>query len=127
MPPQKVNDVQLVTRLAEVFRTHGYEGASLSLISQRTGLQRASLYHRFPEGKLQMAEAVLDWVDERFIGHVLAPLSEAGEPSQRVAETAKRLDGYFDGGRNSCLLDVLSLGDATEALRAHVQLSLIHI
>jgi AcrR family transcriptional regulator len=121
MPPQKVNDAQLIARLAEVFRTHGYEGASLSIISQRTGLQRASLYHRFPEGKQQMAEAVLDWVDEQFVGHVLSPLSEPGERSRRVAETARRMNAFFDGGRNSCLLDVLSLGAATESLRAHVQ------
>ena len=34
--------------LAEVFREHGYEGASLSLISKATGLGKGSLYHFFP-------------------------------------------------------------------------------
>ena len=46
--------------LAEVFREHGFEGASLSLISERTGLGKGSLYHFFPGGKEEMAAAVLD-------------------------------------------------------------------
>jgi AcrR family transcriptional regulator len=41
--------------LAEVFREHGYEDASLSLLSQATGLGKGSLYHFFPGGKEEMA------------------------------------------------------------------------
>ena len=48
MPITKVNEDELLDRLTDVFRTYGYEGASLSKISEATGLQRASLYHRFP-------------------------------------------------------------------------------
>ncbi len=59
MPPSKVNENQLLDRLTGVFRLHGYEGASLSRIAKATGLQRASLYFRFPGGKEEMAEAVL--------------------------------------------------------------------
>jgi hypothetical protein len=32
--------------LAEVFREHGFAGASLALISPATGLGKGSLYHR---------------------------------------------------------------------------------
>ncbi len=58
MPITKVTEEELLDRLTSVFRTHGFEGASLSLISKATGLQRASLYHRFPGGKEEMAKAV---------------------------------------------------------------------
>ena len=52
--------------LAEVFREHGYEGASLSLISKATGLGKGSLYHFFPGGKEEMADAVLSEIDGWF-------------------------------------------------------------
>jgi len=58
MPSTKVNEEELLDRLTSVFRTHGFEGASLSLISKATGLQRASLYHRFPGGKEEMAKGL---------------------------------------------------------------------
>jgi len=54
-----VDDAVLQARLLAVFRENGYAGAYLSTLSAATGLQRASLYHRFPEGKPAMAAAVL--------------------------------------------------------------------
>lgn len=39
--------VEVVQRLLKVFRQHGYEGATLSRISEATGLGRASLCHHF--------------------------------------------------------------------------------
>src|SRR5437762_12723369 len=50
----------LLPVLGEVFRAHGYEGATLALITEATGLGKGSLYHFFPGGKAQMAAAVLD-------------------------------------------------------------------
>jgi len=123
MPPGKVNDEQLLEKLTRVFQEYGYEGASVTIISKATGLQRASLYHRFPAGKDQMAESVLARADERFAQHVLAPLRSDDPPADRVRQMGKRLEAYYDSGRRSCLLDVLSMGDATEALRTHVRCS----
>src|SRR5687767_6837809 len=54
-----VDRADLLPLLAEVFRSHGYEGATLALISQATGLGKGSLYHFFPGGKAQMAADVL--------------------------------------------------------------------
>ena len=87
MPAKKITEDFLMDRLTEVFRLHGYEGASLSLIAEATGLKRASLYHRFPGGKEAMAEAVLQRADEIFVSHILAPLTGPGEPSARIQET----------------------------------------
>ena len=53
---------EAVQKLVMVFRQHGYEGATLSKISEATGLGRASLYHHFPGGKQEMARAVLESV-----------------------------------------------------------------
>src|SRR5689334_1226155 len=41
----------VLSQLGEVFRAHGYEGASLTLITEATGLGKGSLYNLFPRGK----------------------------------------------------------------------------
>ncbi len=75
MATAKITEDRLLEHLTRVFQKHGYEGASLSLIAAATGLGRASLYHRFPGGKADMALAVLDHADLWFATHVLDPLS----------------------------------------------------
>ena len=55
-----------VLALANTFRLHGFEGASLSVISAETGLGKGSLYNFFPGGKEEMARAVLDEVNTWF-------------------------------------------------------------
>ena len=123
MRPSRIDNTALIERLLDVFRTHGYEGASLSIIAEATGLQRASLYHRFPGGKEEMVEAALSRVDEVFSNNVLAPLSEKGEPAARVRKMARRLGEFFSAGRRSCVLDTLSLGEAASPLQDHVRRS----
>jgi TetR/AcrR family transcriptional repressor of lmrAB and yxaGH operons len=123
MPAKKIDEDYLMDKLTEVFRLHGYEGSSLSRISEATGLKRASLYHRFPGGKEEMAEAVLQRADDWFGSHILAPLAEPGEPSSRVKEMAKRLSDFYRKGNHSCLLDSLSIGDEDVAIRQHIEKS----
>ncbi|MEP7366342.1 MAG: TetR/AcrR family transcriptional regulator [Acidobacteriota bacterium] len=123
--PRKLEDPELLRRLSLVFRDYGYEGTSLSRISEATGLERASLYHRFPGGKEEMAQAVVRYVGELFHHEVLAALLDVkrGASAQALrgaVETAARQLGIFyeDGGR-PCVLDSLSLqagGDGLQAL-----------
>ncbi|MEE8468322.1 MAG: TetR/AcrR family transcriptional regulator [Planctomycetota bacterium] len=123
MPRTPTEDSQLLEHLSEVFREHGYEGASLSLISDATGLGRASLYHHFPGGKAEMALAVLRHIDGRLASEVLSPLSQTGKPETRVRKVAERLTDFYMRGTFSCLLDTLSLGDPNTELRAAVKAS----
>src|SRR5688500_13418101 len=120
MPAPKITDENLLERLTRVFQDHGFEGASLSRISEATGLEKASLYHRFPGGKDQMAEAVLAHVGRWFVENLLAPLRETGPVSARVRETGRRIQAFYEGGRRSCLLDTLSLRDGSPALHEAV-------
>lgn len=110
MPHPKVNDGDLLDRLTGIFRDSGYEGATLRRISKATGLEKASLYHRFPRGKEQMAEAVLRHVGGYFAEHVLAPLREPGDGLAAVRETGRRLSRFYEDGGRACLVDTLSLG-----------------
>ena len=97
--------------LAEVFRELGYEGATLSRITERTGLGKGSLYHFFPGGKEDMAAAVLADIDDWFIRHIYQPL-EAGEPRAAIAKMWDEVAAYFRSGRRICLIGVFAL-DAT--------------
>jgi AcrR family transcriptional regulator len=107
--------------LISVFRNHGFEGASLSRFTESSGLIKASLYHRFPEGKEQMALAALTEIDRIFAAHVLAPIDSGGEPVQRLAVVAKRLDEFYEGGTQGCLLETLSGVGTPPSVRAHVK------
>ena len=116
----KLDDTGLLEALTRVFREHGYEGASLSRIASATGLRRASLYHRFPGGKDEIALRVMRHVHGQFAGHILAPLGERGPAAARLRRVAQRLDEFYAGGRCACLLDALSLGRRSAKLQAAV-------
>lgn len=108
---KEIQDDELLDGLVQVFQNFGYEGASMNRIAEATGLGRASLYHRFPGGKEEMALAALKRADSIFAGYVLAPLMESGRPADKVRRMTKRMTDFYDTGRNSCLLDTLSMGD----------------
>lgn len=108
--PVSIDDATLIDALTGVISRHGYDGASLQLLSQASGLQRASLYHRFPGGKAEILEAALRRAEERF-ENMLAPASEIGPPRDRAERIAAGIDQYYDGGQESCLLVALSLAD----------------
>lgn len=113
--PPIVSDEVLLDRLTGVFRRHGYDGASLSVIAAATGLQRSSLYHRFPGGKGQMAAEVAGALGCHFSSQVLAPL-EGDEPVEvRLVAVAEALLRFYEGGEAGCLLDVLTLGSPGSA------------
>jgi TetR/AcrR family transcriptional regulator, lmrAB and yxaGH operons repressor len=104
----------IVRKLADVFRRHGYEGASLKLLSQATGLGRSSLYHYFPNGKEDMASAVLSSADTWSLEHLRPILESTAPPSEKARRLADALDAFYDGGRKSCLLELFAIGDARD-------------
>lgn len=50
---------RLVTAMAELLRTRGYSGTSVKQVTAAARAPMGSLYHHFPEGKPQLAEAAL--------------------------------------------------------------------
>jgi len=114
VPRVVVERADTLPALAEVFREHGYEGASLALLGRATGLGKGSLYHFFPGGKEEMASAVLAEIDGWFEVNVFAPLRDAEEPAQAVAAMFDAVEDYFRSGQRVCLVGVLALGDARD-------------
>src|SRR5829696_2841104 len=101
---------QVLRALGEVFRAHGYEGASLTLITEATGLGKGSLYHLFPGGKEQMAAEVLADIDAWFELNIYAPLREASDPARAIAAMIAGVDQYFHSGDRVCLVGLVALG-----------------
>jgi TetR/AcrR family transcriptional repressor of lmrAB and yxaGH operons len=110
----------VLNRLTRVFRESGY-AASLSQLSEATGLQRASLYHYFPGGKAEMAAAVIERSNRILEADIIAPLLAPGDPLKRLRGMARSLDRYFAGGTESCLLGALTLGGSPRGFAAHIE------
>ncbi len=120
MPAKVVPDDQLLASLVDRFRADGYEGVTLSALQDATGLRRASLYHRFPGGKQDMALAVVDAVARRFAEVVLAPAHHDRPLEERVRHIGRRLGVFYADGALSCLLETMSTTGTPEAVRDRV-------
>jgi len=100
---------QVVPQLREVFRRFGYEGATLTRISEHTGLGRASLYHHFPNGKDEMIQAVFEQTEAAFDREILGRLRSALPPQQRIKTVLEYIWTHYKGGSTTCFLALLSL------------------
>lgn len=111
---------EAVQKLVAVFRQYGYEGTTLSKISQATGLKRASLYHHFPSGKQEMARAVLEYVAEWFKETILLPLRGKEKPVERIHLMSEVLRHFYDCGRSACLLAIFTLGESDDLFHEQI-------
>ena len=102
--------------LLKLFRQFGYEGVTLSKISQATGLGKASLYHHFPGGKAEMAAAALMEVNGWLELRLLPILSGNTAPIDTFELMCAEVDRFFDMGKNSCLWAVLILERSSDDL-----------
>ncbi len=110
---------QAIAQFTPVFGQYGYDGATLTRLSQASGLGKASLYHHFRGGKEDMAAAVLEQFNQTFTAMVLTPLtaSQPDSPEHRLMAMATNLRQFYNSGHTPCLLEALSLGEANEMFR----------
>ncbi len=122
MRPQKVHDEDVLNALTKVFRAKGFEGASLSEIAEETGLKKASLYHRFPEGKKQMAEAVFDFIGEWVDNNIFnVMIDENISPTRRLEKSLANIKFLYNGGGSSCILRTLSMKVGIEMFGSQIK------
>lgn len=105
--------------LAEIFRELGYEGTTLSRITERTGIGKGSLYHFFPGGKEEMAAAVLTDVEAWFENNIYKPLRE-DEPSEAIDAMWRNVDAYFRSGQRVCLVGAFALETTRDRFFAQI-------
>lgn len=103
-----------IASLAEVFREHGYEGASLALIGKATGLGKGSLYHFFPNGKEEMVRAVLAEIEQWFEDSVYSPLRDGDDANAAIATMLDETAKYFRSGRRVCLVGALAVANTRD-------------
>jgi TetR/AcrR family transcriptional repressor of lmrAB and yxaGH operons len=104
----------VIPALGEIFREHGFEGASLSVITEQTGLGKGSLYHFFPGGKDEMAAVVLAEIDDWFQRNVYQPLREVEDPIGGIEHMFAEVEAYFRAGRRVCLVGVFALDNTRD-------------
>lgn len=102
----------LVDKLVDVVYDYGYDGATLSVISEVTGLGKASLYHHFPGGKEQMASAVLAHSDRWGEQHIGSLLASARSPQAKVRGIFQALDEVHTRSHQLTLMNVFTYGAA---------------
>lgn len=107
--------------LVQVFRQSGYDGASISQISQATGLGKASLYHHFPGGKEEMMHSVLQFLGEGLESTVIQALRSEGTAKTRFKKMGEALNAIYEGGKQPCILAIVLLGDAKETFSQEVK------
>jgi TetR/AcrR family transcriptional regulator, lmrAB and yxaGH operons repressor len=105
-----------VPTLLKLFRQFGYEGVTLSKISQETGLGKASLYHHFPRGKAEMAETALTHVNHFLETSILEILDRPEPPIAKFQSMCEEVSRLFGDGKNSCLWAVLVMQQSSDDL-----------
>lgn len=103
----------VVPLLAEIFRELGYEGTTLSRITDRTGIGKGSLYHFFPGGKEEMAGAVLADVDGWFERAIYEPLRR-DDAEQEIDAMWANVNDYFRSGSRICLIGAFALDETRQ-------------
>ncbi|WP_209402923.1 TetR/AcrR family transcriptional regulator [Pseudozobellia sp. WGM2] len=115
MRPQKIEEQEMLNGFAKLFKEKGYEGTSLAELAVVTGLKKASLYHRFPKGKEEMAKAVLLSINEWVEKHVFNTLTNPSlSPEERLKNGLQSIQKLYDDGNTPCLLQAFSVQSGIE-------------
>ncbi|WP_299244247.1 TetR/AcrR family transcriptional regulator [uncultured Aquimarina sp.] len=121
MRPQKILDEELIIGLTKTFRAKGYEGTSLNEIAEVTGLKKASLYHRFPKGKKEMAERVFDHVGNWVEDHIFFALTDENtKPRQRLVNALAHIRTLYNEGNETCVFRAFSMQAGLELFEKQV-------
>jgi TetR/AcrR family transcriptional repressor of lmrAB and yxaGH operons len=67
MAHRLISDEDFLATALDLFRTYGFEGVSLKQLADATGLEKASLYYRFPGGKDAIAMAIAGMCSIRWL------------------------------------------------------------
>ncbi|WP_026629734.1 TetR/AcrR family transcriptional regulator [Dyadobacter alkalitolerans] len=120
MAHSKVKADIVVEKLMQVFRSIGFDGASLTELASATGLKKASLYHRFPDGKVGMANAVLDYGSEWTDEHIFSVLHASEPATERLDAVLDAISRLYNGGQSACILRAMSQGTAVDIFKDRV-------
>jgi TetR/AcrR family transcriptional regulator, lmrAB and yxaGH operons repressor len=115
MPRPDRSRAALIERAATLFRRQGYAATGLNQILEEAGVRPGSLYHHFPQGKQQLAAAVVE-TEGTGIEQLLRRILATGRP---VADVVDRWVDLLAAGlagdrRDGCPIEPI----ATESVNA---------
>lgn len=115
-PPPKHRD-RIVRSAAELFRRRGYAATGTNDIVALSGAPKGSLYHYFPAGKTQIAEAAVAYAGGRVAATLAALLAETGDPAAALRRYGAMLIGWLEQSdwRDGCPIATTLLEIAPEA------------
>lgn len=93
----------LIAAAVGLFRRQGYAGTGLAEILTESGAPRGSLYHYFPEGKAEIAEAALRAAGKHMTGIMQGIAGASASPGELVSRygaglaAALEKSGFTDG------------------------------
>lgn len=113
---------EVMNRLLQAFRQYGYAGTSLSELSARTNLGKASLYHYFPGGKEEMGKMVLEYVSAWLEKEIFSILkNQALSPQKKIDAMFDYLNEFYCEGKNGCVLGIFSLGESKDLFQSKLK------
>lgn len=122
MRPKTISDSELLEALLSVLRSKGYDGASMKDFEVASGLKKASLYHRFPQGKTEIVTQIMAHVGSWLKDEVLSTLEDTDlSPQKRLKLGLKRISEFYDQGQETCLFRALSLDNGFELFHQQLQ------
>jgi TetR/AcrR family transcriptional repressor of lmrAB and yxaGH operons len=110
--------VALVESAALLFRRQGYAATGVNQILEAADVKAGSLYHHFPDGKAELAAAVVDGVGadiEKLLSRFLASDTPAVVVVERWIDLLAA--GLAGDGRDGCPIEPI----ATESVHASAQ------
>lgn len=121
--PDRVADARtlLLEAALLLFRRHGYHGVGVNEILASSGISKGSLYHHFPDGKQELAVAVVHYLSDRVLTLIDADHSPTtAQMVRRVGvSTARWMQSTGDDTR-ALMASFVTEGSALQALSAAV-------
>jgi TetR/AcrR family transcriptional repressor of lmrAB and yxaGH operons len=121
MANRLISDEEFLATALELFRNYGFEGVSLKQLADATGLEKASLYYRYPGGKDEIVMAVATSVAALFEKHVFEPLAGPGSLRKRLVTVLDQLWEFYGCGTRACVMDMLSIPGGSDELKASLK------
>ncbi|OBH31907.1 TetR family transcriptional regulator [Mycobacterium sp. E342] len=115
MPRPDRSRAALIDKAATLFRRQGYAATGLNQILEEAGVKPGSLYHHFPQGKQQLAAAVVE-SEGAGIEQLLRRFLATGRPAADIVERWIDLlaAGLAGDHRDGCPIEPI----ATESVNA---------
>ncbi|MBD1205301.1 MAG: TetR/AcrR family transcriptional regulator [Rhodobacteraceae bacterium] len=100
---------KLVTVAARLFRQKGYHGTGIAEVLAQAGVPKGSLYHHFPNGKEDLAQAAAEWTAAMLVRVVEDAFTPAVEFRAGATTFCHKLAKLFDlsDSADSCPIQAL--------------------